>query len=133
MLLISTRGQDRFGTSDSEPQLIAEAVAAYQHSNLKRARRGLSTLDTMTVPCITMTRTPAFTWCASHKNCDAVINGQWPNVETKVLRCVTLVGNNRRLSEGMESPEYRRVTFEPERMIAFKALAKSQWEKFLVD
>jgi hypothetical protein len=59
---------------------------------------------------------------------DAVIADQWPEVETEVL---TLVGPNRPLREGMETPEYRRVAFL--RLIAFKALAKSQWEKFLVD
>lgn len=66
---------------------------------------------------------------------DGVITGQWPNfdnVDTKVLKWVTLVGqSNRRLSEGMETPEYRRVTFQ--RIITFEALAKSQWEKFLVE
>ena len=62
---------------------------------------------------------------------DAVITGQWPTVETKALKCVTVVGHNRRLSEGMETSEYRMVAFQ--RMIAFKALAKRQWEKFLVD
>jgi hypothetical protein len=31
----------------------------------------------------------------------------------------------------MEVPEYRRVAFQ--RMIAFRAIAKSHWEKFLVN
>jgi hypothetical protein len=62
---------------------------------------------------------------------DAVITGQWLKAVTEVVKCVTVVSHNRQLSEGMETPEYRRVVFQC--MIAFKALAKSQWEKFLVD
>ena len=60
--------------------------------------------------------------------------GKWPDVETKVLMCVTVAGRHRLLSKGMEVPEYRRVAFQ--RMIAFKALSKSHWEnpeKFLVN
>ena len=133
MLLILQVDKTVFSTSDPEPHVIAEAIAAYQYNNLKRARMGLSTLETMTVPCITMRGTcPTFYLVpVTQELSDAVITGQWPKVETKVLKCVTLVGCNRRLSEGMETPEYRRVAFQ--RMIAFKALAKSQWKKFLVD
>jgi hypothetical protein len=45
------------------------------------------------------------------------------------MECVTVAGHNCRSSEGMETPEYRRVGLEC--FIAFKALAKSQWETFL--
>lgn len=43
---------------------------------------------------------------------------------TEVVKCITVAGHNRRLSEGMETPEYRKVAFQ--RVIAFQALAKSQ-------
>jgi len=133
ILLVLQEDKTVFNTSDPEPQVIAEAIAAYQHNNQKRARMGLSTLDTMTVPCITMigTRPTFYLVPVTQELSDAVITGRWPKVETKVLKCVTVVPHNRRLSEGMEMPEYRKVAFQ--RMIAFKAIAKSQWEKFLVD
>ena len=94
---------------------------------------GLPALNIMTVPCITMTGTrPTFYLVpVTQELSDAVITGQWPKVETRVRKCVTVAGHNHGLSEGMETPEYRRVAFQ--HMIAFKALAKSQWEKFLVD
>ena len=65
----------------------------------------------------------------THELSDAVITGQWPKVETEVLKCVTVAGHNRRVSEGMETPEYRRVALQ--RMIAFKVLAESQWESLI--
>lgn len=132
IFLILQENRTVFNTSDPEPPVIAEAIAAYQQNNLKRARMGLSTLDTMTVPCITMigTRPTFYLVPVTQELSDAVITGRWPEVETKVLKCVTFVSHGQ-LSEGMETPEYRRVAFK--HMIAFKALAKTQWEKFLVD
>ena len=62
---------------------------------------------------------------------DAVITGQLPKAATEVVKCVTAADHNRWLSEGIGTPEHRRVTSK--RMIAFKALAKSQWGVFLVD
>lgn len=58
---------------------------------------GLSTLDTMTVPCITMTGTRPIFYLVpvTQELGGAVINGKSPEVETKVLKCVTLVGHNR--------------------------------------
>ena len=122
-----------FNPSDPEAQVIAEAIAAYQYNNQKWQCIDLHTLNTMTVPCITMIRTcPTFYLVPITKELsDAVITGQWPDVETEVLKCVTVAGHSCRLSEGMEMPEYRRVAFQC--IMAFKALAKSHWEKFLAD
>ena len=53
----SIRGQDDFYSSNPEPQIIAEAIAAYQYNNDRRARMGLPVLNTMTIPCITMVGT----------------------------------------------------------------------------
>ena len=132
ILLVLQEDKTIFNTSDPEPQVIVEAIAAYQHNNQKRECMGLSTLNTMTVPCITMTRTrPTFYLVpVTQELSDAVITGQWPKVETEVLKCITVVGHNHWLSEGMETPEYRRVALK--HMIAFKVLAKSQWENFLL-
>jgi len=133
LLLVLREDKTIFNPSDPEPRVIAEAIAAYQHNNQRRKCMGLPTLNTMTIPCITMvwTRPTFYLVPVTRELGDAVITGQWPEVETKVLMCVTVAGRHRRLSESMEVPEYRRVAFQ--RMIAFKAIAKSHWEKFLVD
>jgi hypothetical protein len=132
MILLVLQGDKTiFNNSDPEPQFIAEAIAAYQYNNQQRGRKGQPALNTMTIPCITMAGTrPTFYLVPVTKELsEAVITGRWPDVETEVLKCVTVAGHNRKLSEGMEAPEYRRVAFQ--RMIAFKALAKSHWRKFL--
>ncbi|KAI9512839.1 hypothetical protein F5148DRAFT_973014, partial [Russula earlei] len=110
-------------------------ISAYQHNNERRAGMGLPILNTMTIPCITMvgTRLAFYLVAVTRELSDAVVTGQWPEVETKVLRCVTVAGCRRRLNEGMDVPEYRRVAYQ--RMIAFRVIAKShwEWEKSLVD
>ena len=134
MILLVVQGDKRnYNRPEPEPQVIAEAIAAYQHNNYTRERMGLPTLHTMTIPCITIegTRPIFYLVPVTRELSDAVITGQWPSVETKVLMCVTVAGRHRPLSEGMEVPEYRRVAFQ--RMVAFKAIAKSHWEKFLVE
>ena len=115
-----------------EPQVISEAIAAYQYNNERRGTMGLSSLHTMTIPCITMvgTRPTFYLVPVTEDLSDAVSTGQWPSVETKVLKCVTVAGRHCRLTEGMEAPEYRKLAFQ--RMVAFKGLAKSHWERFLV-
>lgn len=111
-------------------------ILLVQRNDERRAGMGLPTLNTMTVPCITSitmvgTRPTFYLVPVTRELSGAVTTGQWPEVETKVLKCVTVAGRHRRLSEGMEVPEYRRVAFQ--RMIACRAIAKSHWEKFLVD
>ena len=134
MILLVVQGDKRnYNRPDPEPQVIAEAIAAYQYNNDRRERMGLPTLHTMTIPCITMegTRPTFYLVPVTLELSDAVSTGQWPSVETKALMSVTVAGCDRPLSEGMEVPEYRRVAFQ--RMVAFKAIAKSHWEKFLVE
>jgi len=134
ILLILQVGKTVFNSSNPEPQVIAEAIAAYQYNNDNRERRGLATLDTMVLPCITMvgTRPTFYLVPVNRALSDAVTTGQFPdaNAATVVLKCVTVAGHNRSSSEGMEKPEYRRVALE--RFKAFRILAKSHWKKFLV-
>jgi hypothetical protein len=132
ILLVLQEDKTIFNRSDPEAQVIAEAIAAYQYNNRKRQQMGMHPLDAMTIPCITMVGTrPIFYLVPVTKSLgDAVITGQWPSVATEVLKCVTVAGHNRRSSEGMETPEYRRVALQ--RFVAFKALAKSHWEAFFV-
>ena len=133
MILLVLQKTTIFNLSNPEPQVITEAIVAYQHNNERGAGMGLPTLNTMTVPCITMVGTgPTFYLVpVTRELSDVVTTGQWPEVETTVLKCVTVAGRHRQLSEGMEVPEYRRVVFQC--MIAFRAIAKSHWEKVLVD
>ena len=60
---------------------------------------------------MTVTRPTFYLVPVTQELSDAVITGQWPEVETKVLKCITLVSHSQ-LSEGMETPEYRRVAFQ---------------------
>ncbi|KAG2745296.1 hypothetical protein P692DRAFT_20836978 [Suillus brevipes Sb2] len=82
----------------------------------------------MTIPCITMisTRTVPITKALSN----GVATGQYAEAQTTVVKCVTSLGHNRRVNEGMETLEYRRVAFE--RFLAFKALVKEYWQTFIV-
>ncbi|KAH9970008.1 hypothetical protein BGW80DRAFT_623521 [Lactifluus volemus] len=132
ILLILQEDKTLFNGSDPEPQVIAEAIAAYQHNNTKRQKERLPTLDTMIIPCITMvgTRPTFYLVPVSRALSTAVMNGQYPATPTRVVKCATFLGPNRRFSEGMESPEYRRLAFK--RFIAFKRLAKGYWQTFLV-
>jgi hypothetical protein len=132
ILLIVQGDKTLFNGSDPEPQVIAEAIAAFQDNNMRRHNGGLPTLDTMIIPCITMvgTRPTFYLVPVSRALSTAVETGQYPETPTKVTKCVTILEPNRRFSEGMESPEYRRLAFQ--RFIAFKSLAKEYWQTFLV-
>lgn len=61
ILLVVQEHNAAFSLNDPEPQIIAEAIAAFQHNNRERVDLGLPQLDTMTIPCITMVGTrPSF-------------------------------------------------------------------------
>jgi hypothetical protein len=49
------------GQMDPEPQLIAEAIAAFQHDNARLQRIGMQPIQARTIPGITMVgSTPTF-------------------------------------------------------------------------
>ena len=131
-LLILQEDDTVINSSDPESQVIAEAIAAYQYNNDNRERRGMTALDKMVFPCITMVgmRPTFYLVPVNRALSDAVTTGQYPPVPTEVWKCVTVAGHNRSSNEGMEKPEYRLVALE--HFMAFKTLAKSHWEKFLV-
>ena len=133
ILLVLQDEKPSLNPSNLEPQMIALAIVTYQHNNQIRKLMGLSELDTMIVPFITMvgTRPIFYLVPVTEELNDAASFAKCSVVETEVLKCVTVAGPDRRLREGMETPEYRRVAFQ--HMIAFKAMAKSHWEKFLLD
>jgi len=132
ILLVLQEDKTVFNSKRPEPQVIAEAIAAYQYNNEKRQSRGLPTLDAMTIPCITMvgTRPTFYLVPVTQALSAAVVTGQYPQAPTEVVKCFTFLGHDRRSSEGMETPEYRRVAFQ--RFLAFKDLAKEYWQTFLV-
>ena len=112
--------------------MVAEAIAAFQYNNTKRVARGQPTLEVMTIPCITMVGTnPTFYLVAVTKELsDAVKTGQYPPTQTRVLQCVTVPGHQRRVSDGMADIEFRKLALR--RFVAFKNLARSHWQHFLV-
>jgi hypothetical protein len=59
VVLLVLQDKAIFNASQPEPQIIAEAIAAYQNSN-KNKKNGSSDpfpLDAMTIPCVTMVGT----------------------------------------------------------------------------
>ena len=83
----------------------------------------------MTIPAITMTGTrPTFFLVPVTVGLsNAVITGQYPAIQTQVLRCSTALAPARRA--GMEDTEYRQLALK--HFLAFKMLAKSHWDRIL--
>ena len=131
ILLVLVGGKTLFNRTSAEPQMVAEAIAAFQYNNTKRAARGQPVLEVMTIPCITMTGTnPTFYLVAVTKELsNAVITGQYPPTQTRVLKCVTVAGHQMRVSDGMADIEFRKLALR--RFVAFKNLARGHWQHFL--
>ncbi|KAF8952385.1 hypothetical protein BDZ97DRAFT_2083535 [Flammula alnicola] len=131
VLLVLVEDKTIFNKTNPEPQVVAEAIAAFQSNNVKRRASGLPPLNAMTIPCITMTGTrPTFYLVpVTPELSDAIILGQYPATQTQVLQCVTTRVHARTTSEGMENVEYRKLALK--RLLAFKKLAKRHWEQFL--
>jgi len=131
VLLVLVEDKTLSNWTDAEPQVVAEAIAAFQFNNTKRGDRGLPLLNSMTIPCITMsgTRPTFYLVPVTQDLSNAVILGQYPAIQTQVSKCVTVGAHPRRASEGMEDTEYRKLALK--RLLAFKTLAKSHWQQFL--
>ncbi len=114
-----------------EAQVVANAIAAFQYNNFKRAENGLSILGAMTIPCITMSgTTPTFYLVPVTKELsDAVITAQYPTLETRVLKCITTAAHRTRVRDGMADPEFRKIALK--RFLAFKDLAKNHWRQYM--
>lgn len=131
VLLVLIEDKTLSNRTDAESQVIAEAIAAFQFNNQKREERGLAGLAAMTIPCITMsgTRPTFYLVPVTQELSAAVIGGMYPATETKVLKCVTVAAHTRRVSEGMEDTEYRKLALK--RLLRFRMLAKNHWNLFL--
>ncbi|KAJ7657798.1 hypothetical protein DFH06DRAFT_1408866 [Mycena polygramma] len=117
--------------TDPQSQVIATAIAVFQFNNRKRVDLGREPLESMVIPCITMsgTRPTYYLVPVTLQLSTAVATGQYPPAETVVSMCVTVAGKPPRANDGMEGAEYRKVALQ--RFLAFKTLAKAHWEAML--
>jgi len=131
VLLVLVEDKTLLNKTSAEAQMVAEAIAAFQYNNAKREARNQHVLAAMTIPCITMVgTTPTFYLVPVTKELsDAVMTGQYPPTQTLVLKCVTVTGHQRRISDGMADIEFRRLALK--RFVAFKNVARSHWQHFL--
>ena len=129
ILLVVQEDMTAFSSSDLEPQIIAEAIATFQHNNRKRADLDLPQLDTMTIPCITMVGTRPFFYQipVTQQLSDCVATGRFPPQPTVVRRCAPPA--RRRTFEGMEFPDYRRIALQY--YDASRGVAKDCWTTYL--
>jgi hypothetical protein len=129
ILLVVQEDKTAFSSSDPEPQIIAEAIATFQHNNRKRVDLDLPQLDTMTIPCITMVGTRPFFYQipVTQQLSNCVATGQFSSQPTVVRRCTPPA--RRRASEGMEVPDYRRIALQY--YDAFRGVAKDCWTTYL--
>jgi hypothetical protein len=131
ILMVVQEDNTTVSVRDPEPQVIAEAIAAFQCNNRFRARLGESELDLMTIPCIAMigTRPTFYLVPVTRELSDAVATAQYPHTPTVVKKCV-VASNSRRLSEGMETPSFRQVALQ--HYTAFRTLAEAHWSDFMI-
>lgn len=111
---------------NSEPRLIAEAIAAFYQNNLRRQAAGRPTVDSQTFPCIIMVDTaPIFyliTFTMELVQCVQV--GKCPPRTTIVQRCIPPVPNPGDYSQdGLVPPANRGIVFQC--FQAFKAFVVS--------
>ena len=97
---------------DARPQLVAEAIAAFQENNSARARRDIPALKEELIPCIIMVRmSPTFYKVKVTENLSmAVKEGQFPKEQTIVYEHLpTIPRPLHRLSEGMKEMDNRKA------------------------
>ena len=131
ILLVVQEDKIAVSPHDPEPQVIAEAIAAFQWNNRNRARLDQPELDSMIIPCITMigTRPIFYKVPVTRELSNAVATAQYPLSPTLVTKCV-VASNSRRLSEGMETPDFRQVALR--HYTAFRTLAEAHWSAFMI-
>ena len=131
ILLVLVNGNPLTEAGNAEAQAIAGAIAAFQLNTRTRRDYGLDPLDTMTIPCVTMTNTrPDFYLIpVTTVLSDAVMAGRHPTTQTQVLRCPIVDTRRRVLGIRMDDREYRKLAFKS--FLAFKTLAKSHWVHIL--
>jgi hypothetical protein len=131
ILLVLQEDKTVISSSNPEPQVIAEAIAAFQYNNRVRSQLGVHELDSMTIPCIAMigTRPIFYKVPVTSQLNTSIITAQYPVATTIVTKCI-VASSSRRLSEGMEAPEFRRAALQY--YDAFKTTARSLWTQFFI-
>ena len=131
ILLVIQEDKTVISAKNPEAQVIAEAVAAFQYNNAARDRNGIDPLHSMTIPAITMigTRPVFYKIPVTQELSDAITTAQYPVSKTEVVKCV-VAPTSRRLSEGMEVPEFRREVLQ--HYEAFRRMSKECWEHFII-
>ncbi|KAF4617519.1 hypothetical protein D9613_006338 [Agrocybe pediades] len=117
---------------NAETLVVRQAIATFQFNNERRKERGQPVLENMTIPCISMFGTvPTFYLVpVTRELSEAVMTAQYPTSRTVVQKCRTVAAHQMQPGNGMADIEFRKLAFK--RFIAFKSLARSCWEKFLV-
>ena len=90
---VSCSQQDKMMFSLSEPpQIVTEAIAAFQKNNQKRADLNLPQLNMMTIPCIAMVGTQPFFYQipVTQQLSNCVATGQFPSQPTVIRHCAPL-------------------------------------------
>jgi hypothetical protein len=129
ILLVVQEVKTVAGISNPEPQIIREAIANFQWNNRIRVQLGEYELDSMTFPCIAMTGTrPIFYLVPVTRDLsEAVAASKYTSSPTVVQRCVV---TSNRLSEGMETPNFRQLALQ--HFTAFRTLAETHWSAFMI-
>jgi len=114
-----------------EAQVIAEAIAAFQLNNNTRGQLGQPLLDSMVIPCITMTYTRPIFYLVpvTQELSQAVAFGLFPPNPTVVKRCVASPKSGR-IFDGMETPDFRQLALR--HFIAFRTVAETHWSAFMI-
>ncbi|KAF9529859.1 hypothetical protein CPB83DRAFT_875338 [Crepidotus variabilis] len=114
-----------------QEEIELKAVAAFQRNNYNRAQIGLEMKDYMSIPAITTggTRPIFYIIPVTQELSTAVERGEYPEHLTEVKKYV--VGDRRRLGEGMNNPDFRLEALKHYSL--FLPLATSLWSEFLVE
>ncbi|ORX50920.1 hypothetical protein DM01DRAFT_1337522 [Hesseltinella vesiculosa] len=110
ILLLVQEDKAYRNSNDPEPQLVAEAIAAFQHNNRTRQRHlRKEPLLTYTFPCVAMVGSHArfYKIPVTQSLNEGVINGYKPLLETKV-QCFDPLENNPMSGLGMAQLDSRK-------------------------
>jgi hypothetical protein len=108
---------------DPEPQVIAEAIAAFYQNNLQRKQTGLQPLQSKYIPAITMIGTAPIFYriFVTTALLQALATASYPQEETIVLKFIPPVPNqNRYRIDGMRPFDNRHIILQC--FEAFKAV-----------
>ena len=106
ILLLMQEDKRHLEEADPEPQLIAGAIAAFQHNNIRLQRIGMQPIQAKIIPGITMIgSTPTFYKITITQNLvEAIETAQYPANPTTMHKLVPPVDDPARLSQNGMKP-----------------------------